>query len=79
LTSIVHRCPVCGKEHEVTRARAEMARGDPLCCGPDCEAEARLRSGQQLVKRSQIMTEAAAYVALAALLAIVLAVKWNPG
>jgi hypothetical protein len=76
LISIVHRCPVCGKEHEVTRARAEMARGERLCCSPACEQEARLRSSQQLVKRSQIMTEAGAYLALAALFAILLAVKW---
>ena len=38
----VHQCPVCGKRHEVTPARAEMAYGRQLCCGPDCEGERRL-------------------------------------
>jgi hypothetical protein len=72
----LHRCPACGKPHEVTRARAEMARGEQLCCGPACEEEARVRSGRRFVRRSQIMTEAAAYAAVAMLLAILLAIKW---
>jgi hypothetical protein len=62
--------------HEVTRASAEMARGAQLCCSPACEAEHRRRSARQLVKRSQTMTEAAAYIAVVAMIALLLAVKW---
>ena len=43
-TLIAHRCPVCGTEHEVSRARAEMACGRSLACSPDCEAERRRRT-----------------------------------
>jgi hypothetical protein len=53
-----------------------MARGAQLCCSPACDRKARLRAGELLVKRSQIMTEAAAYIALAALIPLLPAVKW---
>jgi hypothetical protein len=38
-----HCCPICGKPHAVTPARAEMAYGRQLCCSPDCEGERRRR------------------------------------
>jgi hypothetical protein len=41
--SVRHRCPVCGVRHAVSRARAEVAYGRQLCCGPDCEGERRRR------------------------------------
>jgi len=42
--ALLHRCPVCRKEHEVSAVRAEFAYGRQLACGPDCEAERRRRA-----------------------------------
>jgi hypothetical protein len=72
----MHVCPACGRRHEVTRARAEMAWGTQLCCSPECAEDARLREGARRLKSAQIRTEAAAYAAVGLLLLIVLAVKW---
>jgi len=41
---LIHRCPICGTQHAVSPARAEMAYGRQLCCSPDCEAERRRRA-----------------------------------
>jgi hypothetical protein len=38
---VMHRCPVCGRSHGVTPARASVAYGRQLTCGPDCESVRR--------------------------------------
>jgi hypothetical protein len=77
LTLAVHQCPICGNRHEVTRAQAEMALGSQLCCSPACENEDRRRSRARQLKSLHIMTEAAAFIVVLALLGIVVAVKWT--
>jgi hypothetical protein len=77
LTPAAQQCSVCGKRHEVTRARAEMALGSQLCCSPACENEDRRRSRARQLRSSHIMTEAAAFIVVLALLGIVVAVKWT--
>jgi hypothetical protein len=42
--TLLHRCPVCGTQHEVSAARAQFAYGRQLACNPDCEAERRRRN-----------------------------------
>jgi hypothetical protein len=42
--TVVHRCPVCDARHEVSAARAQLAYGRQLCCGPDCEGARRRRA-----------------------------------
>ena len=76
MIAIVHRCPTCGRMHEVTRARAEMAHPAQLCCSPECEAETRRRSGARALRSLHARTEAAAFIAVLALISIVLAIKW---
>lgn len=41
---VIHRCPVCATRHAISTARAEMAYGRQLCCGPDCEGVRRRRA-----------------------------------
>lgn len=76
MTAFVHSCPVCGSKHEVTRARAEMARGAQLMCSPVCEAQSRKLALAGQLKSWHLRTEAVAFMAVLALLGIVLVIKW---
>lgn len=40
---VSHTCPICGRNHEVREARAEVAYGGQLTCSPECESERRKR------------------------------------
>lgn len=76
MTPAIHQCPICGTRHEVTRARAEMALGQQLCCSPACENEARGRSHKQQLKSWQHLNEAAAFIVVLAILGFVVVLKW---
>jgi hypothetical protein len=54
-----------------------MALGTQLSCSPSCENEDRRRSRARQLKSSHIMTEAAAFIVVLALLGIVVAIKWT--
>jgi hypothetical protein len=40
---VSHTCPICGRNHDVREARAEVAYGRHLTCSPECESERRRR------------------------------------
>jgi hypothetical protein len=76
LSARIHLCPICGKPHQPSRARVEMAQGAALCCGPACEDEKRARARADALRVWQARSEAAAFLAVFLLLGIVLFVKW---
>jgi hypothetical protein len=75
LSGLAFRCPACGRAHEVSRARAEMAQGAPLCCSSECEEAERRRASAARLRADALRTEIAALLSVLAILGMVLAVR----